>query len=249
MTQALADGMMSPMTDSPAGRPTVILFPGFMCDHALWDDMTGDLSTLGTLHYADLSRPGDLDDWACMLAEETEGLLILVGFSMGGYVARRLAAMVPERVVAMVLIGSSARGDTPERRERNRVAVAAQAARPYRGVSRKALSMALHEDLETDTALLDRMQGMSLRLGQACFLNQLSLEREDERPTLGGITVPTLVVAAESDRLRSLREAEEMRDGIPGARLAVIEGSGHMMPIEKPGELFTLIRDFVAEQG
>lgn len=61
------------------------------------------------------------------------------------------------------------------------------------------------------------------------------------------IACPTLVVAAAQDALRGVREAEELRDGIPGARLAIVEGSGHMVPIEAPAVLARLILDFVAQ--
>jgi pimeloyl-ACP methyl ester carboxylesterase len=44
-------------------------------------------------------------------------------------------------------------------------------------------------------------------------------------------------VGAAQDRLRSLAEAVELRDGIPGAALLVVEGSGHMLPLEAPGAL------------
>src|SRR4051812_296462 len=38
----------------------------------------------------------------------------LIGFSMGGYVARHIACLVPKRVQALVLVATSARADTPE---------------------------------------------------------------------------------------------------------------------------------------
>ena len=93
---------------------------------------------------------------AASLAKENPGPLVLIGFSMGGFVARRIARLCPDRTVALILINSSARGDTPERRDRNRIARASQEGRSYKGLSRLALARALHPDLEQNTALIDR---------------------------------------------------------------------------------------------
>ncbi|MEQ9367040.1 MAG: alpha/beta fold hydrolase [Leptospirales bacterium] len=160
------------------------------------------------------------------------------------FAARKLALLAPDLVQGLVIINSSARGDTDVRRERNRVALAAQETRTYRGISRKALSRALHPDIETDKALIERLHAMSIRLGRQAFLNQLSIRREDERPTLGNIICPTLVVTGDQDRLRGIEEAAELRDGIPNADLVIIPDCGHMTPVEQPAALLKAIRDW-----
>ena len=66
--------------------------------------------------------------------------------------------------------------------------------------------------------------------------------------TLAQIDCPTLVIAADADRLRSLDEARELADGIVGAQLRIIEGSGHMVPLEAPEVLATLIVDWLGSQ-
>lgn len=51
---------------------------------------------------------------------------------------------------------------------------------------------------------------------------------------MGEIHCPTLILAGSHDRLRSTAEAEELHRGIKGSRLIVIEGAGHMIPMEAP---------------
>ena len=41
--------------------------------------------------------------------------------------------------------------------------------------------------------------------------------------------------------------AEELRDGIPGATLHIISGSGHLPPVERPGETAALLRTWLAD--
>ncbi len=234
------------MAKPAPARPDLILLPGFMCDDDLWSDILPGLADIGDCRFGDLSASGDLDQMTQSLAASLTGPTLVIGFSMGGFAARKLALLAPDLVQGLVIINSSARGDTDVRRERNRVALAAQETRTYRGISRKALSRALHPDIETNKALIERLHAMSIRLGRQAFLNQLSIRRKDERPALGNISCPTLVVTGDQDRLRGIEEAEELRDGIPNATLTIIPDCGHMTPVEQPAALLKAIRDWHA---
>lgn len=234
------------MAKMTPARPDIILLPGFMCDDDLWSDILPGLADIGDCRFGDLSTSSDLEQMARSLAASLTGPTIVIGFSMGGFAARKLTLLAPEFVQGLVLINTSARGDTDVRRERNRVALAAQETRTYRGISRKALSRALHPGIETDKALIERLHAMSMRLGRQAFLNQLSIRRTDERPILGNISCPTLVVTGDQDRLRGIEEAEELRDGIPNATLTIIPDCGHMTPVEQPSALLKAIRDWHA---
>ena len=226
----------------------ITLFHGFMCNADLWRDMADDLASLGTLHYADQASDPDLDSMAARADAAAGNDRLLIGFSMGGYVARLVALKTPEKTRGIVLIASSARGDAPERRRRNRLALDAGPVTTFRGVPRRALERALHPALRSDSALIDRLQAMSLDLGQDVFRSQLAIERDDEHAMLPRITCTALIVAGADDGLRSREEAEELRDGLPGAELAILEDCGHMEPVEKPRELFGLIRDWAARR-
>jgi pimeloyl-ACP methyl ester carboxylesterase len=224
------------------------LFHGFMCNADLWRVMQADLATLGALRFADQASDPDLDGMAARADAAAGDDRLLIGFSMGGYVARRVALLSPEKTRGLVLIASSARGDAPERRKRNRLALDSGPVATFRGVPRRALERALHPTRRGEAALLDRLQQMSLDLGQDVFRAQLAIERDDEHGMLGRIACPALVVAGADDELRSLEEAEELRDGLPDAELVVMPGAGHMIPVEQPGELFRLIRDWAARR-
>ena len=58
-----------------------------------------------------------MDAWADAVLESVAGRLVLVGASMGGYCALAAARRAPERVAGLVLVGSRADPDPPERRE------------------------------------------------------------------------------------------------------------------------------------
>jgi pimeloyl-ACP methyl ester carboxylesterase len=57
--------------------------------------------------------------------------------------------------------------------------------------------------------------------------------------------VPTLVIAARGDALMPVEILKELSDGISGARLTVVENSGHMMSMEQPNATLKLLEDWI----
>lgn len=82
---------------------------------------------------------------------------------------------------------------------------------------------------------------MSERVGGAVFVRHASQERAGDLDRLSSIRCPTVVVAADRDALRRLDESRELRDGIPGATMALVEGTGYMIPIERPTALAAVV--------
>jgi pimeloyl-ACP methyl ester carboxylesterase len=68
-------------------------------------------------------------------------------------------------------------------------------------------------------------------------MRQSLIVREADTARLADIRCPTLVVAGAEDQLRSPEEARELADGIPSARLEIVPGAGHLIPLEQPQAL------------
>ncbi|HEY8967051.1 MAG TPA: alpha/beta fold hydrolase [Candidatus Methylacidiphilales bacterium] len=190
----------------------LLLVSGFMADTTLWDEVRGPLSAMATLHLRDLREGATLEE---------------------------MARQAPDRITALILIATSSRGDTPAQAEAKAASLRALASSsgPFLGLSRGAVATSLHPDRARDEALIARIRAMGVGLGREAFVRQSSIGRAGDADRLGALACPTLVVAAREDRLRSLAEAEELRDGIPGAQLRIIERCGHMIPLEQPEAL------------
>jgi pimeloyl-ACP methyl ester carboxylesterase len=228
---------------------SLVLLPGFMLDADLWRDVEPALARLGPILHGDLFQDGTIGDMARRVLAAAPPRFVLVGFSMGGYVAREIARLAPARVAALVLVATSARADSDAQKARREAIAQRPAETAFRGLSRTALAAALHPDRAGDAALVERLRAMGDRLGPAVFARQSGLRRDAPDTRLAGIACPTLVIAAGQDRLRSLAEAEELRAGIPGAVLRVVQDSGHMIPIEAPEALARLILDWLPGQA
>ena len=224
---------------------TLLLIPGFMADATLWDAMTDDLAPFGPLVATDLSRGEDIETMAAAILSDAPESFGAVGFSMGGYVARQLARIAPERVTALILIATSARGDTEELIRQRRSALKA-APKSFKGLSRPAIVSSLHPDLAADEAMIARVRDMGLRLGGEVFHRQSAMARAGDLDRLDEITQPTLIVAAAADRLRGADEAEELHRGIAGSTLVHVPDSGHMIPLEQPKALAKAMKTWLA---
>lgn len=219
----------------------ILLVPGFMADETLWSDVTAALERFGPIVHADLRHDGSVEAMARSVLAAAPPAFLLVGFSMGGYVARAIARQAPDRVRALVLVATSTRPDTPALQQRKGAIGRAAPSIAFSGLSRTAVATSLHPKQRDNEALIERVRAMGVRLGGEVFRRQSMLERPGDLARSGEIRCPTLVVAAAEDRLRSLDEAREMAAAIPGARLEIIEDSGHMIPIEAPQRLLEVI--------
>jgi len=213
---------------------TIVLLPGFMLDDTLWDDFVPLLPTDWNVQRVALAPGRTVREVAQGLAERLAGPAVVLGFSMGGYVARALAVTHPHLVEALVLVATSARRERPSTPRAGAIAGAL-----FAGLSRRAIQSSLSHAHADDQLLIDRVRAMGVRLGSDAFAWQSALDRTDA--PLEAIACPTLVVAARQDQLRSIDEANELADAIPGARLEIIEGTGHLIPLEAPESLANVL--------
>ena len=88
---------------------------------------------------------------------------------------------------------------------------------------------------------------MAEATGAAAFLRQQRaiLERVDSRPSLGAIACPTTVIVGEADVITPPALAREMVEAVPGARLEVIAGSGHLSTLEAPEVVSAAMRAWI----
>ena len=197
----------------------------------------GDLTRSDTI--ADLARDA--------LKQAPPGRFALAGHSMGGYVSLEIMRQAPERIARLALLNTHARPDSPESTE-NRRRLMTLAEKDFPAVNDALMPKLLLPRHQQETSMTGRITEMALGVGKEAFLRQQRaiMARIDSRPHLAKIRCPTLVVAARSDALMPVEILEELAAGIPGARLAIVEDSGHMASIEQPEAVTRLLREWLA---
>jgi len=162
---------------------------------------------------------------------------VIGGLSMGGYVALALVRKAPERVEGLVLANTRAGADSPEgRAARDRMIDLVRREGPG-AVAREMLPKLLGETTKREQPdLVDVVRGLAeanVADGLAAAIHAMKT-RPDSTPMLGSIRCPTLVITSDEDTLIPASESEKMAAAIPGARLHVIAGAGHLSNLEQP---------------
>jgi pimeloyl-ACP methyl ester carboxylesterase len=171
---------------------------------------------------------------------------ILVGHSLGGKVAQLLASRNPVGLKGLLLVAPAP--PTPLRfpEEMKQTQIHAYDNRQNVLQTIYFLSAIPSSSLLVEQIVEDSMSGSreaTLAYPTASILEDISEE-------VSHIAVPTLLVAGELDQLDSIEQHErEVIARIPGSMLTVIEGSGHLIPIDQPGRLADRILNFVSTLG
>ncbi len=226
-----------------------LFLPGQLNDDALWQPMLAALPAhFITPCYADYARGNSIEEFARQILSYAPPQFVLVGLSMGGYVALEIMRQSPQRVTALVLFNTSARADDDDKLvERERIMRASQHGR-FQGVTNRLLPSIIHPRHMKDRPHLgETIVQMSQRVGQEAFLRQQEavMARRDARDVLPHIKVPTLIIGGDSDERTPPLYSAEMAALIPGAELHILEQCGHLAPLEEPEVCAGLVERFL----
>jgi len=232
----------------PAIKTSLVLLPGLLCDAALWQPQIAALGDIAAASVADLTRHDSLAAMAASVLAAAPEYFSLAGLSMGGYVAQEIMRQAPGRVRRLALLDTSARADTDEQRARRRGLIELAGRGEFKGVTPRLLPLFIHPDRLQDEPLVEIVTGMAERVGKDAFLRQEKaiMGRPDARADLKRIACPTLVLCGRHDALTPLAVHEEMAAAIRGAKLVVVEESGHLPTLERPEAVNTAMREWLA---
>lgn len=241
--------------------PAVLFIHGYPFDHTIWrhqmDALEGYRRIAPDLRGMGQSDAPDLGYGMATYAADLAGLLdalgvddvILCGLSMGGYIAFEFLRNWRPRVKGLVLLDTRAEADSAEALRARDTSAAMAREGGATAVAEAMLPKVLSPiTLERQPVIVDRVRGLMARTPVAGIIGALASMRdrpssEPLLPTLEGL--PTLIVAGEDDGLTPPECARSIAQAMPGARLAIIPGAGHLPPVEQPGATTELIQEFL----
>jgi len=223
----------------------VVFLHAFPLNAGMWEAQRASLGARRTLapnfpgFGGRSSGAPELDRFAQAVIEDMDASgitrAVLVGLSMGGYVAFRLHALAPGRFAGLVLADTRAGGDEEAGRTK-RTEQAARTREEGVGWLAEALLPALlgETTLREKPAVVEAVRGMISEAdpdGVARALEAMR-DRPDATPRLKEIRMPVLVIAGEEDVLTPVSEARRIVEGVQNGRLTVIPGAGHLSNLE-----------------
>jgi 3-oxoadipate enol-lactonase len=174
---------------------------------------------------------------------------VVCGVSMGGYVALSMLRRHAHLLRALILTSTRATADTPEARDKRIRLIAFVREHGVEALAGRQLKSMVGET--TFNARPDVREALRLLMagapaGGVIGALEAMAARADSTDLLAGISMPTLVVSGREDTFTPPDEVRGLADAIPGARLEVIEGAGHVCCYERPAAFNHVVSEFLA---
>jgi pimeloyl-ACP methyl ester carboxylesterase len=175
----------------------------------------------------------------------------LAGLSLGGRIASDFAVTYPDRVASLVLIGPGLTGfrdDDPNAGRKFWAFVEAARDQGAQALADLWLKDPYLAPAATNPAFAAQLRRLAIENAHTWLVNPL-LERTPKPPTaerLAEIRVPTLLVLGSLDVPYIHKAIALLEKSVPGAKKVVIQGSGHMVNMEKPEEHDRALLGFLA---
>ena len=249
--------------DHGKGLPVVFLH-AFPLNRMMWAPQVNGLRDRCRVVTMDLRGHGESDAplWRYSLdlyADDLCGLLdhlgieraVLVGLSMGGYLAFACHRRYPQRINAVALADTRAEADTAEQ-VKWRFGLAQRAYKLGAAtVAEEMLPKLLAPGSQARPDLVDRVRAMITSTPVSGIVGDLMAisERPDSTAQLRTIACPSLVIVGDQDGLTTPADARRIADGIPGARLEVIPEAGHLSNLEAPDSFNRALGSFLETLG
>ncbi len=249
--------------DRAGTGPPLVLLHGIGANARAWRTQLAALSDAYDViawdapgyHRSD-DPPSDwpMAEYADALAGFLDGLDIaraaLLGQSWGGVLAQQFSGAYPDRVRALILSDTTLGGDAardaarPDTESRLQARLNAAATMTPAEFAHMRAPQLLPPNPPPD--LLAEVEAMMAETHMGGFRSAaIALAHADVRDVLPRIAVPVLVLCGELDPVTPPALGTRLIGEIPGARLVVFAGAGHMGNMEQPDRYNTVVRDFL----
>ena len=245
------------------GKPLIMLHGGLL-DRRMWDDQFDAFAEQYRVIRYDARGHGNSESVADTFAHHEdlrllmEGLnvekAVLMGLSMGGYIAIDFALAYPEKVTALVLAAPGLTGyvfDSDVLKKNNeqlrQAAMDEDLDMVVEYFQRSWTDGPTRSPDEVDPAVREKVRSMSI--ANVKKWNPRSVERRLDPPAIGRLSeirIPVLIILGDLDMPDITDIVDIIEKDIKGAHKVVLKDVAHMIDMEKPGEYNRVVLDFLS---
>jgi pimeloyl-ACP methyl ester carboxylesterase len=242
--------------------PSVLLLHGFGEDGSVFDSIIDGLQQHASFLIPDLpgsgksdllkSSPFTIDSLAhamkAILDREQVSSCVILGHSMGGYIALAMAELFPGLLKGMGLIHSTAYADSKERLQKREQAIAFIDSKGAGAFLQMSLPGLFSSDFrKTHPATIQTLieSGKSFSKEALIAYYRAMIQRPDRTHVLKNVRYPVLLVMGDQDELIPANDLLLQSTLLQKPFVHQIAAAGHMSMLETPVELKTILRNYV----
>jgi len=245
-------------------RSAVVLLHAFPLNSRMWEPQFQKLREENIPFFA-LDYPGfgkstlwtketSMEDFAGVTFQAINRLdfrkVVVVGLSMGGYVALSLYREHPEIFQGLVLANTRAVADSVEGKQRRFKLVDEIKGDPsMKGMIQMHLEKFFTSEIRENRSELAKFAESLMKEAipeGVIHALQAMADRPNSTDLLKKMNFPVLVIAGEKDSLTSVEDAQAMKDQLPKGELSIISGAAHLSNLEKPEEFNKSLLQYLA---
>ncbi len=255
----LSDLRLNARLTGPSGGAPLVLLHALGTDLTLWDDLLPLLPDTLQILALDMRGQGASDTPAPpysmgSLIRDVERAMdhfalrdaVVLGLSAGGLVAQGLAVKRLDLVRALILSNTAAKIGRPEQWA-DRIATVQSGG--MEAIADPTLERWLGRNWRTHPALPRLRRLLLATKPQGWTGCAQAIAGSDFYQTTATLTLPTLAIACANDGSTPPDLVRETADLILGHRFALMRGTGHIPPVEKPAEYAALVGQFLSDIG
>ncbi len=262
---ATSQGIPVRISDTREGKTALVFLHGYLETLDVWEDfiatvpkefrsvaidlpghgLTGTHSDINTIDFSAQVLAGVLD----LLQLEA---VVLVGHSMGGYVAQSFLEQYPQRVKALIHLNSNPYADAPQKaQERLREIECIQQGKLLTLSSVSIPNMYTPANLrKMEDAILKTVELCDMHDPQGiCATIRGLMERKDQTDLLAHTAVPVLFVHGDSDAFLSEQTRQQMIGQLPHSHFVLLPETGHNSFLEQPTLTWEQMLAFMQKNG
>ena len=231
-------------------KTKIYFLPGLMTDERLWSEVFSLFDDSYELIHVNIPLKNSFDEIIEELCFKEEKVNLL-GFSLGGYVAAYFACKYPQRINKLFILASSPSSMYKDEIIKRSIAIEFTKKHGFKNLSRKKVISLLEEKNNNNTKLIDLVQDMYKNAGPKVFELQMkaSLLRKDLLHELLALNSSIYFFYSKYDRLLNHNSLLTLQKEHKKARFIINNGTSHMLPLEEPKKLYTLILEWINEKS
>ncbi len=247
-----------------SSKTPVIFLHAFPVAHEMWQHQVEALSDQVEVYAVDLpgfgSSPTLREDASIgAYAKAVTGFMdnqkiekaYFCGCSMGGYIAFELWRTAWERCAGLILCNTRAEADTEQTKKARMESIETVRSEGLNPIAEGMIGKVFCETtLKEKNDVVEAVRHSILENSPIGVIHALQAmaARPDYVEDLESISVPTLVIVGEDDKVTPMTAAKRMADRIPNAELVVIPEAGHYSPLENPEAVSEAVKAFLGKK-